>query len=292
MSPLDTALRPGVRAAVPLGPTGLRTGRRSDTAAERSSDHLPDTVSEPRAARALGLSRRQLDVAVRLGLVDTRATGVPWRRRVPWSEVERLRADSGFPATLREQVRLVNATEGAELLGVTPARFARLARGGCLTPLSLYPHRGAFVWRYPASELRTFAARHSELLSGPVPADLRRLLRAGADWRPRRWRARHTGLLAGQAGSPWERAAVPAAVLHPRALRTLVPDPHERSLLRRLRPPLCDAREEAAREVLPATDPDETRWYGAALARALLDARRVRPGPLPPLRSLRAGRRP
>ncbi|MEO3755354.1 DUF6397 family protein [Streptomyces sp. B6B3] len=282
MASLDTTLRP-------VPPVTAATAA--------TAEHLPDTVSAPRAARALGLSRRQLDVAVRLGLVATEATDVPWLRRVSWAEIERLRADPGFPVPLRDQALLVNATEGADMLGVTPARFARLARGGCLAPLSLYPHRGAFVWRYPAIELRTFAERHPELLSGPVPEALRSLLREGADWRPRRWRARHTGLLAAQARSPWERAAVPAAVLHPRALRALVPDQHERALLRRLRPPLCDTREEAAREVLPATDPDETRWYGTALTLALRDARRVRPGPLPPPRisphrALRTGRRP
>jgi uncharacterized protein DUF6397 len=249
-----------------------------DTATATATDSSPDApVTEQRAARELGLGRRELDTAVRLGHIDTVSSRAPWQRLVPRAEIDRVRAAPGFPASLRERIRLVNATQGAELLRISPARFGRLARGGCLTPVSLCPHRGVIVWRYPAAELRLFAQRHPELLSGPAPRGLRLLLRQGGDWRPRRWRGRHTSLLARQADDPWEKAAVPAAVLDPGALRAVVPDAHERALLHLLRPPLADAREAVVREVLTAKEPDEARWYGVALALALADARRAGP---------------
>jgi hypothetical protein len=258
----------------------LDTATATNTRRATVADSSPDApLTEQRAARELGLGRRELDTAVRLGHIDTVSGGAPWQRLVPRAEIDRVSATPGFPASLRERIRLVNATQGAELLRISPARFGRLARGGCLTPLSLYPHRGVIVWRYPAAELRLFAQRHPELLSGRAPRGLRLLLRQGSDWRPRRWRGRHTSLLARQADDPWERAAVPAAVLEPGALREVVPDAHERALLHLLRPPLADAREATAREVLTAKEPDEARWYVVALTLALADARRAGPAP-------------
>jgi hypothetical protein len=241
------------------------------------------SVTERRAARALGLTRRELDVAVRLGHIATVASGVPWERRVPCAEIERLGSAPGFPGALRDRIRLVNASEGAALLRIAPARFSRLARGGCLAPLSFHPHRRAIVWRYPAHELRMFAERHPELLSGPAPRGLLRELREGADWRPRRWRARHTGLLARQATNPWEKAAVAAAVLDPAMLTDAVPDAAARARLHRLRPPLWDRRDQALRAVLRVTDPDETRWYTRMLREALREARTPAPPPAPPV---------
>jgi hypothetical protein len=243
------------------------------TATRPESACSDSAVPERQAARELGLARRELDVAVRLGHVATVASGVPWERRVPRAEIERLRAIPRFPGTLLDLIRLVNASEGAALLRIAAARFSRLARGGCLAPMTFHSHRRTLVWRYPAGELRLFAQRHPELLSGPAPRELLRTLREGADWRPRRWRARHTGLLAQQARNPWERAAVPAAVLDPAVLTDLVPDARVRARLHRLRPPLADAREETARAVLRATDSDETRWYAAMLREALREAR-------------------
>jgi hypothetical protein len=239
-----------------------------------AGDRAGSSLSERHAAAALGLCRRELDLAVRLGHIATVASGVPWEPRVPRAEIERLASAPGFPGSLRDRIRLANASEGAALLRISPARFSRLARGGCLTPLGFHPHRGRVMWRYPAEELRLFARRHPELLSGPAPGGLLRELREGADWRPRRWRARHTGLLAQQAGNAWERAAVAAAVLDPAVVTDAVPDPGARARLHRLRPPLWDHRESAAvRAVLRVTDPDETRWYAALLREALREAR-------------------
>ncbi|MGP3970890.1 DUF6397 family protein [Streptomyces sp. 6N223] len=264
MSPvLESFPRP---AALVAG--GRDAGRRD---AEGGTDA---SVSERHAAAALALGRRELEIAVRLGHIATVASGVPWERRVPRAEIERLASAPGFPGALRDRIRLVNASEGAALLRISPARFSRLARGGCLAPLSFHPHHRAIVWRYPAEELRLFALRHPELLSGPAPGGLLRELRGGADWRPRRWRARHTGLLAQQAGNAWERAAVAAAVLDPAVVTDTVPDPVARARLHRLRPPLGDHREDAAvRAVLRVTDPDESRWYAGMLREALREAR-------------------
>ncbi|WP_059006400.1 DUF6397 family protein [Streptomyces specialis] len=231
------------------------------------------------AAKELGLRPREVTDAVRLDHIPTVATGVPWRRSVPRAALDRLLADQGFPELLRGRALMVNATEGAELLGVAPSRFARLARGGLLAPVDFHLNRHrVVVWRYAAAELREFAVRSGELLTGPAPEELRRAVRDGADWRPRRWRRRRTDLLSRQARDGWERAAALAAVLEPPVLAADVPDAAERALLLWLRPPLPGvppggSRWDVVAPLLTATDPEEARWYRAELSAALKEAR-------------------
>jgi hypothetical protein len=191
----------------------------------------------------------------------------------------------GLPAPLPGPALLVHAAEGAALLDISHARFARLARGGCLAPVDVGVSRHRVVlWRYAAAEVCAFGTRSPALLRGPVPEALRTALRRGEDHRPRRWRARRTARLVGQAGDPWRRAAALAAVLDPPTLAADVPDDGERALLHRLRPPLPapvpagewqDAGRwpETARLLLTATDPEEIRRYRAGLGRALREAR-------------------
>ena len=90
------------------------------------------------AARELALEPRELELAVRLEKVRTVAAPQPAPRRVPHSEVERLRAAEGFPERLRERLRLVGAAEGARLLDISAARFGRLAKAGYLSPVTFY----------------------------------------------------------------------------------------------------------------------------------------------------------
>ncbi|MFE1359909.1 DUF6397 family protein [Streptomyces harbinensis] len=237
-------------------------------------------------ARELGLRRHEFEAAIELGALPTLpCAGPPWRRRVPRAALDRLRGDRRTRAGLRDRVHLVNATDGAALLGISTARFTRLARGGCFSPVGFHLNRyQALVWRYSARELRDFAGYCPHLLRGRAPDGLRRALAAGTDWRPRKWRGRRTALLARQATGPWEKAAVPAALLEPPTLRELVPDPEERTRLRLLRPPLLPAdpggtRTDRIREILRATDPDEIRWYRSLLGRHLTEARAARPAP-------------
>ncbi|TNM27035.1 hypothetical protein FH715_22020 [Streptomyces sedi] len=172
---------------------------------------------------------------------------------------------------------------GAELLGISTARFSRLARGGCFSPCEfLLTEHGVIAWRYPPVELLRLARRRPALLTGALPEGLRHTLSRGHDWRPRRWRARRTGTLVGQAAGPWEAAAVPAAVLPLGVLREAVPDPAERAALSRLRPPLVAARLAAGpwrtvRRLLTAHDPEESGWYREQLAVALRLARQEPP---------------
>ncbi|UED88108.1 DUF6397 family protein [Streptomyces profundus] len=216
----------------------------------------------------------------------------PRRRGRPQGRAER--ADHGpervryAPRRLsgkRFPERPVSASAGAVLMGISTARFSRLARGGCFSPSEFHlTEHGVVAWRFPPDELCVFARRRPGLLTGPLPDGLRHSLRQGQDWRPRRWRARRTGLLAGQASCPWEAAAVPAAVLDPGTLEAEVPDPVERAVLGRLRPPLMAARLAAGpwrsvRRLLTARDPDEVGWYREQLGLAL-DAARGRPLPL------------
>jgi hypothetical protein len=141
--------------------------------------HLPDrAVATLRAAREVGRWPAVSDIPVQLDHILPGAGTAPWRRRVPRGELERLRAAPGFPSTLLDRTRLVDGAAGARLLGVGTARFARLARGGCFSPVRFHLNRyRAVVWRYPAEELRLFAERWPELLRGPAPEGLRRVLR-------------------------------------------------------------------------------------------------------------------
>ncbi|MFF2372918.1 DUF6397 family protein [Streptomyces xiamenensis] len=236
--------------------------------------------------RELGLTRHEFEAALDLDELPTvDCAGAPWRRRVPCAALDRLRGDRRTRTGLRDRIRLVNASGGADLLGISTARFARLARGGCFSPVGFHLNRyHALVWRYAAGELRELAGHSPELLRGAVPEGLRKALAAGQDWRPRKWRGRRTALLMRQAAGPWEKAAVPAAVLEPPVLREMVPDPDERAHLALLRPPLLSlppggTRTEVIRDVLRATDPEEVRWYRSLLERHLAGARAARPAP-------------
>ncbi|HCA86703.1 MAG TPA: hypothetical protein DEQ61_15180 [Streptomyces sp.] len=240
-----------------------------------------------RAAEQLGLKPSELELGARLGEVRTVA-GPEGRRRVPRAEVERLRAAEGFPDALRERVRAVATAEGAALMGIGQGRFTRLARVGCFSPVKFYVNRyRAVVWLYPAVELRRFAERSPELLTGGTPKGLRAMLEAGEDWRARNWRSRRIAQLSRESDDPWERAAVSAAVLGADQLREVVDDPYERAYLRRLRPSLLPLRDETStswplvQALLMADDPDEILWHRISLALCLDESREERPAPRP-----------
>ncbi|WFB11126.1 DUF6397 family protein [Streptomyces sp. LX-29] len=246
-----------------------------------------DTVASGWAARRLGLKPSEFELAVQLGEVRTVATGTPWLRRVDRTELRRLAEAEGGPEGLRERLRSVGVGQGAELLGISPGRFGRLARCGCFTPVRFYVNRyQAVVWLYLATEVRRFAEREPELLTGRAPAGLLAMLAAGEDLRARGWRGRRAEQLIGQTDDPWERAAVWAALLAPDELDQAVEDPHERAWLRRLRPALVSSgahapgSRDAAAGVLTADDPVELLTCRLCLAAALTTARAARPAPL------------
>ncbi|MGK5451252.1 DUF6397 family protein, partial [Streptomyces radiopugnans] len=246
---------------------------RAETVGAQGTD-AAEAVPLGEAHRMLGIRPRELELAVELGAL---ATVAPRRedhgRRVPVAELARLRTEEGFPATLRERLRLVGAREGAALLGVTPLRFARLARAGCFGPVrfSLNRYR-AVVWLYLASELRA--------------AGQRRILAEGEDWRPRHWRNRRIAQAVRRTDDPWAAPPPPpppAAVLTPKVLEEAVPDPAERARLEELRPRLTTARPEslAARRIvrglLTADGEEEVLWHRLGLTLALSTARSARP---------------
>ncbi|UGY94665.1 DUF6397 family protein [Streptomyces gobiensis] len=245
------------------------------------------TVSMSRAGRELGLTPRELALAVELGLLRTAPpVRKRERRRIPVTELVRARSEEGFPASLRQRLRLMGATGGAELLGVGPARFARLARAGCFSPVRFSVNRYRhLVWLYLATELRQFAERQSALLHGPLPSGVRAVLKHGEDWRPRHWRARRIGQLLRQTDDPWEAAAVHAAVLDQDAFEEAVPEPAERLLLGELRPSLAPWRPvarttwEVIGDVLTAESEEEIRWHRMNLTLALGMARATGPAP-------------
>ncbi|MFI0740663.1 DUF6397 family protein [Streptomyces sp. NPDC021100] len=233
-----------------------------------------------RAARELGLKVGELDLAVQLGEVRTVASGPegPWR--VLGEDIERHRSAEGFPDALRARLRTVGTAEGAELAGIAPARFTRLARGGLLVPVRFWINRyGAVVWRYLASDVVEFAERRPALLTGRLPADLRAASDDGGDRRGMRWRGLRVEQLEAQAGDPWRRAAAAAAVLSPDRLVPAVPDPVARAWLGAHRPALTSARPSApagraAVEGLVFADgPDEVAHYQARVAALTAEAR-------------------
>ncbi|MEC4020414.1 DUF6397 family protein [Streptomyces sp. H27-D2] len=249
-----------------------------------------ETLALGRAAERLGLKTKDFELAVQLGEVRTVAVGDSGRRRVACEEVERLRRAEGFPETLRSRLWVVGTAEGAELMGISPGRFTRLARGGCFNPVRFYVNQYlAVVWLYLAADLVEFADREPDLLHGRLPAGLRSMLDCGDDWRPRHWRGRRAGQLMSRTEDPWERAAVPAALLDADELAEVVDDPYEQAYLRRLRPELTSSRGNAvaSREVidrvLKADEPDEVLWYRLSLALSLDEAREARSAPRPAL---------
>ncbi|WP_046730095.1 DUF6397 family protein [Streptomyces humi] len=253
----------------------------------------PLTCAPSRAARELGLRRREFDLAVHLGRIRTVPDEGGGGRRVPRTEVDRLlsRAD-----TLRESVKAVGTAESAALMGIPAARFTRFARLGLITPVTWYPNRyRAVVWLYLAEELRQFTAdeRNSRLLTGRTPEELRELLRTGVDRRARNWRGRHRGFLLRQAGGPWARAGAVAAFLDPGEIDHLLTDPHERVHVRTLRPapPAHGApgspAAQLAEELMTADEPDEIDWLRSELTQAVAAARTAAPAPHPEPRTPR-----
>lgn len=275
----------------------VRSGVRSQSAAVRpaagagggaGAGSRAQAVGVTRAARELCLKRGEFELAAQLGHIRTTSGATPGRRQVTRREIDRLRAVEGFPDTLRERVRTVGTAEGAALMPVSPGRFARLARAGFITPVRFYLNRyRAVVWLYLADELRAFADREPELLTGRFPRTLCAGLDAGDDLRPRNWRGRRIGHLLHESDGPWERAAVVSCVLDPAQLAELARDPYERAYLNRLRPDLArgypesEAAQATVRRLVTADHPDEIRWHRASLHTLLAEARRTHPAPRP-----------
>jgi hypothetical protein len=251
------------------------------------------TCAPSRAARELDLKRGDFDLAVHLGLIRTVPDEGGGGRRVARAEIDRLRAEDGFPDALRERVATAGTHEGAEIMDVTPTRFTSLARFGLLVPVRFCLNRyRTVVWLYLAEELRQFAADKSNapLLTGRMPAQVREGLKARPrlDRRPRNWRGRHLGFLLRQAGDdPWAHAAAVACLLDPADVADVVEDPHERDHLNRCRPRLPahgapgSPAAERAQELMTASEPDEVAWFRADLAHTMESARRQRPAPRP-----------
>lgn len=250
----------------------------------------PASCTPSRAARELDLKRAEFDLAVHLGRIRTVPADCGGGRRVPRTEIDRLRSQPGFPTPLRESVLAVGTGEGAAVMGVPPTRFTRLARLGLVVPVRFHLNRyRAVVWLYLAEELRHFAADRTNafLLTGRTPEVLRGQLAAGVDLRPRNWRGRHLGFLLRQAEDPWQYAGALAAFLDPHRLAGIVEDPYERSHLNRFRPgppAHCTPGTPAAQlveKVMTADQPDEIAWLTAELRRTLDEARAAVPAPRP-----------
>ncbi|CAL9321326.1 DUF6397 family protein [Streptomyces sp. enrichment culture] len=262
----------------------------------------PNTLKPGHAARELGLKRGDFDRAVQLGCIRTVPDeGGGGGHRVERAEIERVRAQDGFPESLLDRVRVVGTAEGAALMEIPAGRFTRLARLGLLVPAAFYLNRyRTVVWLYLAEELRQFATgtENAHLLKGRTPEALRGQLAAGVDLRARNWRGRHLGLLLRRAEDPWARAGAVATFLPPVDVADIVKDPYERAWLNRSRPtppghgvPGSPATHTAER-ITTAQDADEIGWLRSELARLVDEARGVSPvaHPLPPV--IRAAPRP
>ncbi|MGW2488500.1 DUF6397 family protein [Streptomyces sp. NPDC001606] len=256
--------------------------------------HPTNSCTPSRAARELGLKRSEFDLAVHLGRIRTvpdEGGGGPGR--VERAELDRLRAQDGFPEALRESVRVVGTTEGAALMGIPAGRFTRLARLGLFVPVRFYLNRyRAVVWLYLAADLRTFAAapENAHLLKGRTPDVLRSRLADGVDLRARNWRGRHFGFLLRQAEDPWARAGAVAAFLAAVEVADVVRDPYERARLNRYRLVVPGAGQPGspsahlAETIMTAQDADEIEWLRSELARAVEEARSLSPARRPAAR--------
>ncbi|MEI7029972.1 DUF6397 family protein [Streptomyces pratensis] len=263
-------------------------GPTKDEWASAPRDTPAATVAAGRAAQELGLRRADFELAVHMGLVAVVTGPDGGRPRVPEGEIVRLRRQPGFPDELAERVRAVGTAEGAALLDIVPARFTRLARAGCFSPVTFYLNRyRAVVWLYLADELAAFAAREPGLLAGRTPLEMRTTLESGADWRARNWRTQRVDRTLNRTQDPWARAAVQASGLDPVQLAEVVDDPYERAYLARVRPepvfgrPASTAARETMGELTLADDPDEILWRRVSLALELDLAREDRPAPRP-----------
>ncbi|MEU9236260.1 DUF6397 family protein [Streptomyces subrutilus] len=272
-------LREAVPAGGPGGPgAGVPAGAPGGTGAQLPAEAL---VGGVRAAGELGLTRGEFARAVQLGIVRAGPSAPGRAARYARAELDRVKADEGGPETLRDRVATVAGAEAAAgVLGIGPSRFTRLARCGHLTPVGYRINRyRAVVWLYLTAELREFAEREPARLRGAAPPADRRLLEAKADLRPRKWRARHIGLLLRRTADPWERAAVLASVLPEEELAGAVPDPAERIVLAALAPPppyghpQAPAAAAVALRLLTAGPPEEIHWYRTSLDFALTGAR-------------------
>lgn len=245
-------------------------------------------ITVTRAAAELELRRGEFALAVHLGIVRVDARQPGGRAGVRREEIDRLRSEDGFPETLQERVRTVGTAEGARLLGISPVRFSRLARAGCVTPVAFYLNRyRAVVWLYLAQELGGLAARSPELMVGNSPPWMRSRLDAGTDCRARSWRSRRTERLLALTEDPWARAAVVGEALDPVQLAEVVDDPYERAYLGRVRPvPVFGqggsaAGSEAMARLMLADEPDEILWRRVTLGMELDSARELRAAPRP-----------
>ncbi|PWI20111.1 hypothetical protein DI272_42615 [Streptomyces sp. Act143] len=249
------------------------------------------SLTPGRAARELGLKRNEFDLGVHLGHIRTVPDEGGGGRRVARRELDRLRAEDGFPEAFQQRVRAVGTTEGAEIMDIPAGRFTRLARLGVVAPVRFYLNRyRAVVWLYLAEELGQCAAdeRNAVLLHARrMPEGMRALLDEGVDLRPRNWRARHQEFLLRVCDGPWESAGALAAFLDPAQIAELVRDPYERSYLNRFRPlpphqgaPGTPAAHLTER-IMTADDPDEISRLRIRLAQAMEDARTLRPAPRP-----------
>ncbi|MER5683157.1 DUF6397 family protein [Streptomyces sp. NPDC002205] len=253
-----------------------------------AADTTGGTVAAGRAAQELGLKRGEFELAVHLGIVRTTAEQAGGTPRVGREEIHRLRSEDGFPDALRERVRTVGTAEGARLLGSSPVRFTRLARAGCITPVTFCLNRyRAVVWLYLAQEVLGFAARAPQLLAGKSPVWMRARLDAGTDWRARIWRAQRIERLLSRTEDPWRRAAVLAGALDPVQLADVVDDPCERAHLAKVRPepvfgpPGSVVARETVAQLMQADDPDEILWRRINLIMELDGARASRQAPRP-----------
>ncbi|MFJ3234709.1 DUF6397 family protein [Streptomyces sp. NPDC086787] len=261
------------------------------------TQHRQLACAPSRAARELGLNRREFDLAVHLGHIRAVPDeGGGGGRRVERAEIARLSAQEGFPEAIRDSVRVVGTTEGAETMDVAAGRFTRLARLGLVVPVAFYPNRyQVVVWLYLAQEVRQFAAdaKNVRLLAGRMPEPLRSQLGTGLDLRARNWRGRQLGFLLRQTDDPWERAGAVAAFLDPLHIGEVVKDPYERSHLNRFRqaPPVHGAPGSSsariAEKVMTAGDPDEICLLRSDLARRVTEACAYRPAPRPVPRAAR-----
>ncbi|MGW1813572.1 DUF6397 family protein [Streptomyces sp. NPDC002125] len=262
------------------------------TVTESTRTHTTDAtavcVPAGRAAQELMLKHGEFEIAVHLGLIGAEPATSGARPRVRQREIDRLRAEPGFPESLRDRVRTAGTAEGAALLGVSPVRFTGLARIGCLTPVAFYLNRyRAVVWLYLVDDLLAFAAREPGLVGGRSPDGMRAMLNAGTDRRARNWRSRRVDRLLSRTEDPWARAALQATALDPVQLAEVVDDPYERAQLARMRPvsvygrPASLSGREALARLMLADDPDEILWRRVNLTLELDRAREIRPAPRP-----------
>jgi hypothetical protein len=244
-----------------------------------SAPDLPD-LSPPAAARALGIGRDELALAVQLGHLRATAISLGFPVAVPAAEIERQQTTGHLPVLLRERVRLLGTRAAAALLDITTDRLTRLARLGLLTPTRFYPNRyRAIVWLYLADDLKDFQQHRPALLTGRLPQPLLRRLADGEDLRARSWRYRRLELHLNITRDPWQRAAAVAAQLDPDTLAAAVPDPSERCLLQRLQPDFPAARsgppaaQDLAQRLLTADTMEETEALRLRLLVEIEDAR-------------------